>query len=203
MKPLITSVSPSGHRISTPQPNPGFFRATKVGRCSDIRRICACADTVQASYPATIRNSPCTTLGRPPVSPGFTGSRTPVDRRQRVWSPALAFVNWDAGGRCYSKLPVPRLSRGQRPRIANPRGRFIWCQPRRASAFPVHALNAYQPRLDPGIRLLQFLVVTSIERIQTTSPVWFLRLEWDRPGFEKSGGPRQPLAMALPSQQKP
>jgi hypothetical protein len=108
MKPLITSVSPSGHRISTPQPNPGFFRATKVGRCSDIRRICACADTVQASYPATIRNSPCTTLGRPPVSPGFTGSRTPVDRRQRVWSPALAFVNWDAGGRCYSKLPVPR-----------------------------------------------------------------------------------------------
>jgi hypothetical protein len=39
MKPLITSVSPSGHRISTPQPDPGFFRATKVGRCSDVPKI--------------------------------------------------------------------------------------------------------------------------------------------------------------------
>ena len=34
---------------------------------------------------------------------------------------------------------------------------------------------------------MQFLVVTWSERIQTTSPVWFVRLEWDRPGFEKSG----------------
>jgi hypothetical protein len=42
MKPLITSVSPSGHRISTPQPDPGFFRATKVGRCSDVPKITAC-----------------------------------------------------------------------------------------------------------------------------------------------------------------
>ena len=41
-KPLITSVSPSGQRTSTTQPNPGFFRATKVGRCSYIFRICAC-----------------------------------------------------------------------------------------------------------------------------------------------------------------
>jgi hypothetical protein len=34
---------PSGHRISTPQPDPGFFRATKVGLCSDIpssMRLC-------------------------------------------------------------------------------------------------------------------------------------------------------------------
>ena len=54
MKPLITSVSPSGHRISTPQPDPGFFRAQKVGRCSDITRICAYGGPVQASYPATI-----------------------------------------------------------------------------------------------------------------------------------------------------
>jgi hypothetical protein len=52
---LITSVSPSGHRISTTQPDPGFFRATKVGRCSDIPRICACGGQVQASYPATIK----------------------------------------------------------------------------------------------------------------------------------------------------
>src|SRR5256886_9710421 len=42
MKPLITSVSPSGHRISTPQPDPGFFRATKLGRCSDVPKITAC-----------------------------------------------------------------------------------------------------------------------------------------------------------------
>ena len=55
MKPLTTSVSPSGHKISTPQPDPGFFRATKVGRCSDIPRICACGGPVQASYPATIK----------------------------------------------------------------------------------------------------------------------------------------------------
>ena len=77
------------------------------------------------------------------------------------------------------------------------------CRLGRADTFPVHALNAYQPRLEPGVRLLQFLVVTLVERIQTTSPVWFVRLEWDRPGFEKTGGPRQPLAMALPSQQNP
>jgi hypothetical protein len=55
MKPLIASVSPSGHRTSTPQPDPGFFRATKVGRCSNIQRICACGGPVQASYPATIK----------------------------------------------------------------------------------------------------------------------------------------------------
>jgi hypothetical protein len=55
IKPLIASVSPSGHRISTPQPDPGFFRATKVGRCSDIPRICACGGPVQASDPATIK----------------------------------------------------------------------------------------------------------------------------------------------------
>jgi hypothetical protein len=51
----MTSVSPSSHRISTPQPEPGFFRATKVGRCSDILRICAYGGPVQASYPATIK----------------------------------------------------------------------------------------------------------------------------------------------------
>jgi hypothetical protein len=55
MKPLMTSVSPSGHRISTSQPDPGFFRAPKVGRCSDILRICAHGATVQASYPATVK----------------------------------------------------------------------------------------------------------------------------------------------------
>jgi hypothetical protein len=41
----------------------------------------------------------------------------------------------------------------------------------------------------PGIRLLQFLVVSWLERIQTTSPVWSVRLEWDRPGFRKIGRP--------------
>jgi hypothetical protein len=55
IKPLMASVSPSGQRISTSQPVPGFFRATKVGRCSDILRICACGGSVQASYPATIK----------------------------------------------------------------------------------------------------------------------------------------------------
>jgi len=48
IKPLITSVSPSSQRISTTQPDPGFFRATKVGRCSDILRICAYGAPVQA-----------------------------------------------------------------------------------------------------------------------------------------------------------
>src|ERR1700730_1499580 len=42
-----------GFFLSTPQPDPGFFRATKAGRCSDIQRICACGGPVQASYPAT------------------------------------------------------------------------------------------------------------------------------------------------------
>ena len=55
IKPLMASVSPSGQRISTSQPVPGFFRATKVGRCSDILRICACGGPVQASYPAAIK----------------------------------------------------------------------------------------------------------------------------------------------------
>ena len=55
IKPLITSVSPSGHRISIPQPVPGIFRAMKVGRCSIIRRICADGGPIQASYPATIK----------------------------------------------------------------------------------------------------------------------------------------------------
>ena len=48
IKPLITSVSPSSQRISTTQPDRGFFRATKVGRCSDILRICAYGASVQA-----------------------------------------------------------------------------------------------------------------------------------------------------------
>jgi hypothetical protein len=39
VEPLITSVSPSGQRISTTQPSPGFFRATKISRYSDILRI--------------------------------------------------------------------------------------------------------------------------------------------------------------------
>jgi hypothetical protein len=63
IKPLITSVSPSGHRISIPQPAPGFFRAAKVGSCSDIHRICACGEPVQGSYPATIKRSHHTTEG--------------------------------------------------------------------------------------------------------------------------------------------
>jgi MASE1 protein len=54
-KPLIASVSPSGHRISIAQPVPGFFRAKKVGRSSNILRICACGGPLQDSYPATIK----------------------------------------------------------------------------------------------------------------------------------------------------
>jgi hypothetical protein len=69
-----TSVSPSGHRISTRQPVPGFFRAMKVGCCSSIRRICAGADTVQASYPAiTPGDSPSTTQGNPAGESGMRG----------------------------------------------------------------------------------------------------------------------------------
>jgi hypothetical protein len=44
------------------------------------------------------------------------------------------------------------------------RAGYVAARPSRASAFPVHALNAYQLRLDPGIRLLQFLVVIWSER---------------------------------------
>lgn len=40
-----------------PQPSPGFFRAMKIGRCSNIRRICAYGAPVQASYPAAIKLS--------------------------------------------------------------------------------------------------------------------------------------------------
>jgi hypothetical protein len=39
----------AGQRTSTTQPSPGFFRATKTGRCSDIRRICAGGAPDQAS----------------------------------------------------------------------------------------------------------------------------------------------------------
>jgi hypothetical protein len=35
-----------------PQPEPGFFRATKVGRFSDILRISVYGGPVQARYPA-------------------------------------------------------------------------------------------------------------------------------------------------------
>jgi hypothetical protein len=35
------------------QPSPGFFRAMKTGRCSDIRRICACCKPDQASLAAS------------------------------------------------------------------------------------------------------------------------------------------------------
>src|ERR1700737_3079957 len=55
VKPLITSVPPSGQRISTTRPSPGFFRATKMGRYSDIPRICGYGGPVQASHPATIK----------------------------------------------------------------------------------------------------------------------------------------------------
>ena len=52
VKPLITSVSPSGQRISTTQPSPGFFRATKMGRYSDILRIWAYGGPVQVGFPS-------------------------------------------------------------------------------------------------------------------------------------------------------
>jgi hypothetical protein len=55
MKPLTTSVSPSGHRISIPQPVPGFFRAMKIGRCSNISGICANGGPLQGSHPAPIK----------------------------------------------------------------------------------------------------------------------------------------------------
>jgi hypothetical protein len=55
-KPLTTSVSPSGQRTSTTQPNPGLpFRATKAGRYSDISGICAYGAPVQAGRPTTIK----------------------------------------------------------------------------------------------------------------------------------------------------
>src|SRR6202022_2150659 len=41
VKRLIPSASRSGQRTLITQPNPGFLRTTKVGRCSDILRIFA------------------------------------------------------------------------------------------------------------------------------------------------------------------
>jgi hypothetical protein len=82
MKPLITSVSPSGHKISTPQPDPGFFRATKVGRCSDILRLCACGGPVQASYPATIKLTHYPGAG--------SGSLSKLTPKENAWLAALA-----------------------------------------------------------------------------------------------------------------
>ena len=51
-----------------------------------------------------------------------------------------------------------------------------------------------------GAQLLQFLLVVFSERIRTTSPVWSVRVGWDRPGLQKLGGPCQPLEMILSSQ---
>ena len=79
-KPLITSVSPSGHRISISQPVPGFFRAKKVGRCSNILRICACGGPVQDSYPATIKLT--TSAARRPIT-GPESRRCPFGLRAR------------------------------------------------------------------------------------------------------------------------
>src|ERR1700690_598698 len=87
MKPLIASVSPSGHRISTPQPDPGFFRATKVGRCSDITRICACGLPIQASYPATIK---LTHYQRLTGGNNYRKSDWQVRKRNRGWIAAHA-----------------------------------------------------------------------------------------------------------------
>jgi hypothetical protein len=76
INPLITSVSPSGHRISIPQPVPGFLRAMNVGRCSNIRRICAHGTQVQASNPATIPRS-ADGRDRPSTPAGNTGNHCP------------------------------------------------------------------------------------------------------------------------------
>lgn len=76
INPLITSVSPSAHRISIPQPVPGFLRAMKVGRCSNIRRICAHGAQVQASKPATIPRS-ADGRDRPSTAAGNAGNHFP------------------------------------------------------------------------------------------------------------------------------
>jgi len=60
--------------MSTPQQDPGFFRAPKVGRCSNMCRLCAYGCPVQASYPATIKLS---------HSPEMVDCRVPL---VRVWS---------------------------------------------------------------------------------------------------------------------
>jgi hypothetical protein len=102
MKPLIASVSPSGHRISTSQPEPGFFRATKAGRCSNILRICAYGGPVQASYPASIKlPSPpprcwssgcCRAWAKPALSLAWpacaqTNARSPGAKRLAIFHP--------------------------------------------------------------------------------------------------------------------
>jgi len=84
IKPLITSVSPSGHRISIPQPVPGIFRAMKVGRCSIIPRICADGGPVQASHPATIK---LTDYPRGRSLAGFRSDRFSPDENRIAPSP--------------------------------------------------------------------------------------------------------------------
>jgi hypothetical protein len=105
IKPLITSVSPSGHRISIPQPVPGFFRAMKVGRCSNIRGICAHDGPVQASYPATIKlpSTQGAVVGRLYLASGLTRIGLPLP-----WVAVAARGN--KGSRCKSKQGARRVA---------------------------------------------------------------------------------------------
>ena len=95
-KPLTTSVSPSGHKISIPQPVPGFFRAMNVGCCSSIGRVCACGGQVQANHAAI-------TFVVPVRGQGATASAV-------SWR---LFSCW--GGRCPNSPPrVRKRNRGNR-----------------------------------------------------------------------------------------
>src|ERR1700692_4021045 len=69
-KLLMTSALPSGHTISTPQPVPGFLRAVKVGRRTNIYRICA-AD--------------CAVSSQELCQPFKNDRRSRVDATVKVW----------------------------------------------------------------------------------------------------------------------
>ena len=131
IKPLIASVSPSGHRISTPQPDPGFFRATKVGRCSDITPICARGLPIQASDPAAIK------LARYPDFPHGKQNcvmRVPPGARPRL------IRGWEAGPR----RPAP-IWNDDGPRGNSHRARQV---PR--AVVPAASWAIYQPLCSQG-----------------------------------------------------
>jgi hypothetical protein len=113
IKPLITSVSPSGQRTSITQPDPGFFRATKVGRCSDIPQICAYCTPVQDTVPLPNASSQkylsvAEPLLRPSRSDGNLPTRTrPIAsaanafrRRRCVTSRRSRKSGWRTGSDC-------------------------------------------------------------------------------------------------------
>jgi hypothetical protein len=91
-KPLTTSVSPSGQRTSTTQPNPGLpFRATKAGRYSGISRICAYGAT------GSSRSSDNNQTDRP--QPAVDGNTAPANAAREGLATARPVVFAASTGR--------------------------------------------------------------------------------------------------------